>query len=238
VKVLVLEDERPALDQLLAGLRAWDPGAQVEVLDSVRAAVRRLLEGEPDVILADIRLTDGRSLEVFERVRVRCPVVFVTAYDQYTQPALALGGIDYITKPVDPARLAQALDKVLRLAAHFRGGAPGARSARQRLLVRRGSATLAVPVDSIAWFHTEHRLVFATCADGARHVVDQSLQALEDTLDPERFFRVGRSFIVQIEAVRGFVPHGKGRLLLNLEPAGGAVVSADRAAAFRAWLDR
>ncbi len=238
MNVLVLEDERPALEQLISALHAWDAGARVTHLDSVGDAVRWLLEhGEPDVILADIRLTDGRSLQIFERVPVRCPVVFVTAYDDYSQAALAAGGIDYVFKPVQPARLAAALDKVLRLGAHFRGAAATA-APRRRLLVRRGGVTMALAVDEVRWFHTEHRLVFATCRDGSRHVVDQTLASLADELDSERFLRVNRSCIVGIDAVRAFRPHGKGRLLLELEPQGEAVVSADVARDFRAWLDR
>lgn len=237
MKVVVLEDERPALEQLLDALRAWDP--QVEVvatLDSVREAVRWLLANpEPDVVLADLRLADGRSTEVFDRVRVQCPVVFVTAYDDHTQQALEAGGIDYVLKPVDPARLARALDKVLRLAAHF----AGTRSqGRQRLLVRRGSEVFTLPVEQVAWFCTEHRMVFAVCHDGRRHVIDKPLTALVDELDPARFFRIHRSWVVSIDAVRAFRPHGKGRLLVTLEGGDEAVVSADVASEFRAWLDR
>ena len=237
MKVLVLEDERPALEVLLEALRQWDPAVEVvAVIDNVADAVRWLLaHPEPDVILADIRLTDGKSLTVFDRVSVRCPVLFVTAYGEYTQDALERGGIDYIYKPVQADRLARALDKVLRLEAHFTSTS---RSGRERLLVRRGSETLALPVSEIAWFCTEHRLVFATCWDGRRHVVDQTLTHLETLLDPERFLRIHRSWIVGVNAVRGFRSAGKGRLLVTLRPEAEATVSAEHVSRFKAWLDR
>jgi len=234
MRVLVLEDEPPAREQLLAALRAWDPSVRATCLDTVADAVRHLLAaGEPDLVLADVQLVDGRSLEVFERVPVRCPVIFVTAHDAYLEQALVAGGIDYLYKPVDPERLTRALDKVLRLQAHF--AAPTSRY-RRRLLVRRGSRTLAVPVEQVAWFHTEHRLVFATLHDGRRHGVDEGLGDLEAALDPRQFFRIHRSVIVQVDAVRGFTPAGKGRLRLQLEPAFDCIVSAERAPAFRRWV--
>ena len=238
MRVLVLEDERPALEQLLAALHAWDPSAEVvAVLDAVGDAVRWLhTHPEPALILADIRLTDGDSLDLFDRVRVRCPVVFVTAYDAFTQEALEAGGIDYVLKPVQPDRLARALDKVLRLEAHF---SARTRPARERLLVRRGSEVLAVPVADVAWFCTEHRLVFAVCRDGRRHVVDKTLGVLEGELDPERFFRINRSWLVAVDAVRRLRPAGKGRIELTLAPGDEtALVRAADAPAFRAWLDR
>lgn len=239
MKVLVLEDERPAREQLLAALRAWDPAVEVlATLDSVAAAVRWLLEEPaPDLVLADIQLTDGSSLEVLRRAQPRCPVVFVTAYDRYTLEALEAGGIDYVLKPLEPGRVARALDKVVALRAHFRGPAAGA---RRRVLVRQRGEVRAVPVTDIAWFCTEHRLVFLVERDGARSVVDKTLTELAAELDSEQFFRIGRGWIVAIDAVRGFRSHGKGRLRLVLEPETDreAVVGADRAAAFRAWLDR
>ncbi|MCB9669850.1 MAG: response regulator transcription factor [Alphaproteobacteria bacterium] len=239
MRVLVLEDERPALEQLLTALQAWDPDVDVvATLDSVRDAVRWLLDHpEPDVVLADIRLSDGRSMDVFRRAPVKCPVVFVTAYDTYTQEALEVGGIDYVYKPVRADRLARALDKVLRLEAHFRGSEP-ATGHRRRLLIRRGSELRTLAVDEVAWFTTENRLVLAVTRDGGRHPVDKTLATLEGELDPQRFFRVGRGCIVGVDAVRALRPHGKGRVALTLDPPGEAVVSAELAVAFKEWMDR
>ncbi|MCB9675839.1 MAG: response regulator transcription factor [Alphaproteobacteria bacterium] len=240
MRVVVLEDERPALEQLLAAVHACRPDVEVvAAIDSVADAVAWLRSHpEPDLVLADVRLTDGRSLSVFEAVEVRCPVVFVTAYDQYTMAGLEAGGIDYLLKPVDPARLAVALEKVARLRAHFTGREP--RSPRQRVLVRRSGEMHAVPVEDIAWFTTEHRLVLLVTRQGQRFVVDRTLADLATELDPERFFRINRSWLVSVDAIRGFRSAGKGRLSLSLAPETDrdAVVSAEFVGAFRAWLDR
>lgn len=244
MKVLVLEDERPAREQLIAAVEAWDPSVEiVACLDAVAAACRWLASKPvPDLVLADVRLTDGSSIEVFERMRPTCPIIFVTAYDRFTLEALEAGGIDYVLKPIDRRRVAAALDKVVTLRRHFQTTEePGMQARyRQRLLVRHRGATLPVSLAEVAGFSTEDRLVILTRADGARFVVDRTLADLSRELDPSRFFRVNRSQIVALETVVGFSTAGKGRLRLALgDPVGGEVlVSAEHAEAFRRWLDR
>ncbi len=244
MNVLLLEDERPAREQLVAAVAAWDPEVEiVAMLDSVASACRWLrTEPVPDLILADVRLTDGDSMEVFERMRPTCPIIFVTAYDRYTLDALQAGGIDYVLKPIDRRRVAAALDKVVSLRRHFQSTEMGGAQPRhrQRLLVRHRGAVLPVELADVVDFSTEDRLVMATCRDGKRFIVDRTLAELSRELDPARFFRINRSRIVAVEMVRGLTAAGKGRLRLELaEPTGEeALVSAEHVAAFRRWLDR
>ena len=251
MRILMLEDERPAREQLTAAVEAWDPDVDfVACIDSVAEACRWLLsEPPPDLILADIRLTDGDSLQIFDRVRPPCPVIFVTAYDRYTLDALEAGGIDYVLKPIDRRRVAAALDKVLLLRRHFASDtpastapvAPVAVAHRQRLLVRHRGEVLAIDLREVLGFDTEDRLVHLLHRDGGRYVVDKTLGELAREVDPSKFFRVNRSYIVAIDAVRGFTPCGKGRLRLSLHPpleGDEAIVSAENADAFRRWIDR
>lgn len=239
MRVLVLEDELPAREQLIAAVHEWDPDVTIAAcLDNVQEASRWLLsEPTPDLILADVRLTDGDSLEIFDRVAPHCPIVFVTAYDRYALDALEAGGIDYLLKPLQPKRVAKALDKVLALRRHFRGASE---TFRQRIVVRHHKESLAIPVGEIGWFNTEHRLVFAVRRDGRRFVVDKTLGELATELDPARFFRISRSWIVAVDAIAGYRSHGKGRLAVSLQPGDGeeAVVSAEHADAFRRFVDR
>jgi CheY-like chemotaxis protein len=108
IRVLIIEDERPAVAKLRAGLQA--SGEEVEVVgvcDSVRSGVQWLeSQPHPDLILADIQLTDGTSFQIFEKVPSRCPIVFVTAYDAYLLDAFSTNGIDYLLKPVRTEHLA------------------------------------------------------------------------------------------------------------------------------------
>lgn len=246
MRVLILEDELPAQRQLEAAVKAWDAAATVEVLGSVREAVGALRAGPaPDLIVSDIQLADGVALSIFDQVPVLAPVVFCTAYDEYLQAAMRLAGIDYLLKPLEVPRLHQALEKYLRLRAHFVGRLgdlsdhlrrTGTRPAR--LLARRGRDLVPLPVEQVAWFASEDKLTVAVDRAGARHLVGESLAALEALLPPGEFFRANRQYLVRGAAVARLRPGPKGRLLLALVPpaSGEVAVSQEQASALRAWL--
>jgi DNA-binding LytR/AlgR family response regulator len=193
----------------------------------------------------DIQLSDGRSLGILRAVEVACPVIVITAYDQHVLEALSLNCIDYLLKPVRQERLAQALDKYLRLRSHFAGDlaglvrdVDGRGRGRDRILARKGLDFVPVPVADVAYFFTEHKLVFLRDRKGTQYLVDKPLADLEAELDAARFFRLNRKYLARVDAVRRFRPGDKGRLVVALEPepAEPVVVSQERAAAFRQWL--
>ncbi len=247
--VLLIEDEKPAMAQLERAVRAWDAAVVVVGgLSSVRESVDWLsTHPAPDLILCDVQLTDGLSFRIFERVPTTAPVVFCTAYDAYLQDALARCGIDYLLKPLDFPRLHASLDKYLRLRAHFTGRAHELSAAMQaqvapraRFVVRRGAEFVAIPVEQVAYFVSEHKLAVLVDRAGRQYALDDSLSALESELGTRRFFRVNRQYLVSPSAVVRFRSLGKGRLLVTLAPAttSEVVVSQENGAAFRAWLNR
>lgn len=256
MRILVFEDEPPAVAQLEHALRRWDPGARVAaVAATVRRAVELLREGpEPDLVLADIRLADGLSLAAFDAVPVRCPVIFTTAYDTYLVQALERSAIDYVLKPIQVERVVAALEKYARLREHFAdrlarlgaelgprrdpAAAPGEAASPTRLLARQGASFIAVPLERVAWFTTEHKLTLLVDRAGARLVVDEPLDKLERRLDPRRFFRLNRQILAEASAVASFRSAGKGRLLVELTPPAPdeVLVSQENAPAFRAWI--
>ncbi len=248
--VLLVEDEPPALARLEEGLRACAPEARVVGrLGSVRETVAWLrAHPGPDLVLMDLQLSDGLSLEVFRQVELQAPVIVVTAYDQHVLEALALNCIDYLLKPVRQERLAAAIGKYRQLERHFAGDLRGLlrdldrpRGARrERLLARRGLDFVPVQADDVAWFSTEHKLVFLRHRAGAQYLVDQPLAELEAQLDPARFFRLNRKYLAHAAAICSFRPADKGRLAVTLEPAPAepVLVSQERAAAFREWMER
>jgi DNA-binding LytR/AlgR family response regulator len=249
MQVMVVEDEPPARERLRTLLRAWDPGLEVAAaVGSVQEARAWLVaHGAPDLVLLDVQLADGLGTELLREPGLTCPVVMVTAYDEYVLEALAHNCIDYVLKPVQPERLHQALDKYLRLRAHFAGNGPGlahdlARPARARtrVVVRKGVDFMALPLADVAYFFTEHKLVFARDHRGVQYLVDRPLAELEAELDPARFFRLNRRLIAQVDAIRRFRPADKGRVMVVLEPppAEPVQVSQERAAAFREWMGR
>lgn len=246
--VLLLEDEYPAAERLQRLLALAEPGAQVlAVLDTVAGALAWLAaHPAPGLVLSDMQLADGLSLEIWEQAVVASPVVFTTAYDAYALRAFEANSVAYLLKPVKLAALHAALAKLRQWPAP----APGLerlldalprpqRPHKTRFLVRQGEQLLPLPVAAAAWFGSRHDTTTLVAADGRRFVVGYTLEQLEGLLDPAQFFRLNRQCIAQVSAVRRLVPYFGGKLRVELHPAPGEemLVSRERAAAVKAWLE-
>jgi two-component system, LytTR family, response regulator len=253
--VLILEDEYPAAERLQRQLLQAAPEARVlAVLDSVAGALQWLdTNPAPDLILSDIQLADGLSLEVFEQAVVRSPVIFTTAYDAYAIQAFRANSVDYLLKPVKLLELQAALAKLRE----WRTPAAAPTQPAQRLerlldslprptqpyktrfLVRHGEQLLPLPAAQVAWFQSRHETTTLVAQDGRRFVVDYTLEQLEALLDPRQFFRLNRQFLAQLPAVQRLHPHFNGKLLLDLQPAPSdeVLVSREKAGALKQWLE-
>jgi two-component system LytT family response regulator len=248
MRIVVVEDEPPAREKLVAAIRAVEPGATIAAtLAGVAETVAWLERNpQPDLLFLDIQLSDGLSFDILHRTRVECPVIFATAYDEYLLDAFDSNGIDYLLKPVREDRLAAAIGKYRRLRDHFTSGQAALierisreRSGRERLLVRKGNDYISLKVSEIAWVRSAEKLTFLMTGAGVQYLLDRSLAELEAELDASRFFRTNRAWLVAIDAVIRCRQYGKGRLLLDLRPKPSGeevVVSQERAAAFRKWL--
>ncbi|MGZ5156239.1 MAG: LytR/AlgR family response regulator transcription factor [Caldimonas sp.] len=249
MKLFLVEDEAPARERLIETIARVEPDARIAgVAASVREAATWLAANPPpDLMLLDVQLADGLSFELFSERVVTCPAIFATANDEFVLEAFQANAIDYVLKPVSDDAMARGFANYRRLRAHF--GADVARAAadiaaatlgrqRQRILARNGAGYVSVRLDDVAYFVSIDKSTFAVGRDGRRHLVDGTLAQLAEQLDPQRFFRVNRQVIVAAAAVLGFRPSGKGRLVLQLAPAGdaGLTVPQERAAAFRQWL--
>lgn len=248
MKVFIAEDEPPARERLVEALSRIAP--QVRVVghaDSVKATADWLAtQSPPDLLLLDIQLSDGLSLELFDGRELAVPVIFTTAFDQFAIAAFRALAVDYLLKPVDEAALAKAVAKAQRLRRGFGSDVMTVLaelqrpSWRQRLLGRRGNAFQAFDVNELAYVVSLDKLSHAVLHDGSRLLLEMPLAELETQLDPAQFFRANRQTMLAARAVAGFVAVGKGRLNLQLKPAlaGDLLVSQERAAAFKAWLER
>lgn len=251
MKVFVAEDEAPARERLLETLARVAPQAQLAGWAASVKATREWLRTQPppDLLLLDLQLADGLSLELFEgEAAVASPVIFVTAYDEFALDAFQAQAVDYLLKPVDDARLALALERLARwrrlftrteaadLAATL--AAPQRPRWRQRLLGQRGAVSVVLPVAEVACIVSLDKTCHALRADGQRFVLEGTLADWEAALDPARFFRASRQMLLAADAVQRLQPAGKGRLQVDLRPAeaGPVTISQERAAAFREWL--
>lgn len=249
MRILIFEDEKLASERLIQVLQQIKPEINVvEAMKSVEAAVLWLQNNEhPELIISDIQLLDGTSFEIFEQVKVNCPVIFTTAYDEYAIKAFDVNAVDYLLKPIQKEKLAKAIEKYegqkepnnafnLDQIQALIKPAPEYKS---RFLVKFGQRIKAVPVEKIAYFFSQDKLSYLVTFEGQKLPLDQSLEELDALLNPKNYFRVNRKFIVHFDAVADIHPYFKGRVKLVLDPHidEDIVVSSEKTPVFKQWLD-
>ncbi|WP_421870987.1 LytR/AlgR family response regulator transcription factor [Marinoscillum sp.] len=250
MKVAIIEDEIPAREQLISLLSKIRSDLEVVfTAQSIREAVTHF-RNQPtlDLIFLDIQLNDGLSLDIFNHVSVNAPVIFATAFDQYTLQAFQQNGIDYLLKPIKQKELEQALAKFDQLQAHFQKDIRRlidsfqgmTTSYRQRVLVRKGASYSSIPLAEVQYFFSEHKVTFLVTAAGLRLIVDETLADLEASLSPDQFYRLNRAVLASVGSIDKFTSDGKGKLLVDLTPPTKEVVtvSQEKASDFKEWISR
>ena len=249
MRVLIIEDEKPAAEKLKKALHSLQPDIEVlAVLGSVRSA-RLWIEaqGSPELIFMDIELSDGLSFQLFDQVNINCPIIFTTAYDEYWQEAFEQNSIDYLLKPVREEKLRAALQKFEKLKAYFSVNlkklndwqAGGSGKSKKRFLVKRGTDYISIRAEDIAYFYAAHKLVCLVDKTGQKFLLDQSLSDIEKQTDSSQFYRVNRKYLVNLNAIRRIKAYPKSKLLLELEPLveEEVIVSQESSAEFKAWME-
>jgi len=252
MKVLIIEDEPPAAKQLEKLLHERRSSIQVlEVLDSIESAVRWFRAPQPlQLIFMDIQLADGLSFDIFQQAVIDAPVIFTTAYDQFTLRAFKVNSVDYLLKPIDPQELERALLKYENVFQPRITYDPqlidqliatvSQPSYKERFLIKAGQHISYVPVSDIRYFYSDGGLVFAQTGTTKKHPLDYTLDQLQELISPAQFFRLNRKAIVSVEAIRKIAPYFNSRLILELQPPPDfdVIVSRDRVSDFKRWLDR
>ncbi len=252
MKVIIIEDEIPAANRLAKLLtRCNDAIEVINKLDSVEASVR-YLQTAPfvDLIFMDIQLADGISFDIFEQVKVTSPVIFTTAFDQYTLKAFKVNSIDYLLKPIDETELQQSLqkhrqlysktgdnfsDKLVKMLQDI-----NAVKYKERLLIKRGQQLSYLKTDNTAYCYADGKLCYAVDFEAKKYLLESNLSELEEQLQPANFFRINRHLLVNIEAVKKVHTWLGGRLKLEILPTTTAetVVSRERVNGFKEWLGK
>ncbi|MYN05072.1 response regulator [Pseudoduganella sp. DS3] len=231
MRVLLVDDERLARAELRRML-ASHPGVQIvgEAANAAEAALQ-VAALQPDLLLLDVQMPGGSGFDLLAALDDAPEVIFTTAFDQYALQAFEASALDYLMKPIEPQRLASALER----AAARLGMAPAPSSAPRKLFIRDGERCWFVKLEDIRLFESEGnytRLYF----DDARPLLARSLLQLEQRLDPQQFFRASRRHIVNLAAVRGIDNADGGGLTLRLDDMA-VEVSRRRAAALKQLQD-
>jgi len=255
MQVLIIEDEKPAAEKLSRSLLRIDDSIEVlDILESINKATEWLSQKKADLIFLDIHLSDGISFKIFENLekqgiqKLDTPIIFTTAYDEYAIQAFKLNSIDYLLKPIGRRELEASLEKYRRMqnkgsvSQDMRSLIDSLQKPRykKRFMVTYGQRMKSVHTEEVAYFYAHEKMVFMLTFAGQQFVVDQTINDLDELLDPEIFFRINRKFIVNIEAISQMHAYSKSRVKLDLKPQNQieAVVSVDRSADFKSWLDR
>jgi two-component system LytT family response regulator len=255
MKIVIIEDEAPAVKRLVSLLKKIDPEIEIlSIIESVKGAVKWLRENKkPDLAFVDVQLSDGTCFDILEETDPGCPIIFVTAYDEYALKAFKLNSIDYLLKPVDSKELEQSLIKFKTLSQHalhsgsiieleklLKDFRSGIREYKTRFLVKIGEAYNTVLCADIAYFFIEDQLVHIITHEGKRHIIDNSLDDLEQLLDPHLFNRINRQMIISASAIKSIHRWFNSRLKVELLPAfsNDVIVSREKVTDFKTWLDR
>lgn len=249
LRIVLIEDEAAAVRRMRKLLAELGPDVQVLVdLPSVQEAVAWFNQHEPpDLAILDVRLADGSSFEIFKAVDVACPVIFVTAFDEFALQAFRVNALDYLLKPVKREELAAALDRLARVRTVRSMSALVQHEAAtdkptvpvKRFLVRVGDRIRVVEPDHIAYIHARQKGTYLRTTEGKDLPLDDSLDRLECQLAPDRFFRLNRQLIVNFKSIRELHAYSKSRVKVVLDPPfdEDAVVSSERSAEFKRWLE-
>ncbi|MCK4852884.1 MAG: response regulator transcription factor [Bacteroidales bacterium] len=254
MRVLIIEDERPAADRLEMLLKRFDPDVEIiQRLESVSASVAWFTRNAQaaDLVFMDIRLTDGLSFEIFKQVPINKPVIFTTAYNEYALEAFKVNSIDYLLKPVSYDDLYRSMNKLSSLRENLLSGHQRVeleelaklldqfqRSYKQRFMVKVGDHIRSIPVDQITLFYADGRVVYVFTSLGREYIVDFKMEELEEILDPELFFRINRTFTININGIRDVIIHSNSRLKILLQQAFDQelIVSREKINPFKMWF--
>jgi two-component system LytT family response regulator len=251
--IIIIEDETPAGEYLKSLILKLAPEASVlAVLESVEQSVEWLVSNpSPDLIFIDIQLGDGSCFEIFERVKVRCPIIFTTAHDEYAINAFKLNTLDYLLKPIKPSDLHHSLDKfyssneeslkrtVDSLEEIINDKIHVQKNNKRSFLVPYRDKLIPIKDEDFAWFTIKSGGVDGTLNDSRTYAIDKSLEELEKVLDSNRFFRANRQFIIARSCIKEIEFYFNGRLLIRVSPVPGnpILISKERVPAFKKWFE-
>lgn len=251
MRVAIFEDEAFTADHLENMLKTVMPSIIILTkITTIRKGIEWLSVNTCDLIFLDVNLADGLSFKIFEQVKVNIPIVFTTAYDQYAVKAFELNSIDYLLKPISVENLRHSLDKYAQMV-NSRKTIPNFEALletltnplqqyRERFMVEVADKIRTIQVEDIAYFYAMQKNTFFTTKRGETYNLEFSLDRIEPMLNPKSFFRISRSYIVNIKAIEGMNLLSNRSIKLTLLPATEEMVtvSLSRLSAFKEWLNQ
>ena len=250
MKIIIIEDEKPAARLLKR--RVEKLGYQIsEMLHSIEESVNYLkTNSNPDLIFLDIQLSDGLSFEIFNQVDVSSAIIFTTAYDEYVLKASKLNSVDYLLRPVDEEELRFALEKfekqnqaksnfdLTEIKKLFSSNQQ--EKFKERFWIKIGTSIKIIETENIECFFSENKATYIHTKENRNYLIDFSLDKVEEQLDQNKFFRINRSQIIQIDSIKEITIYSNSRLkiILNTYKDVDMIVSREKVTDFKNWLEQ
>lgn len=257
MKVLIIEDENHSAERLQRYICALHPDYEISgITKSIVQSIDFLQREQPDLIFSDIRLQDGLSFDIFRQVKIVSPIIFTTAYDQYAIQAFKFNSIDYLLKPIDSDELEAAIQKSdkkniplisyyhcppnLEQLLEYLGGAISTPHYRERFLVSRRDEYITIEVQNVCFIHSQQNITRLYLTDGTSATIPSTLDQLEKEMNPASFFRANRQHMIQVGHIKKVSNwfNYKLKVEMNGYPQEEILISREKAATFKKWLDK
>ena len=248
MNIVIIEDEHLAAEKLERYLLKFDTNIKIlKVLSSISESKNWFeCNQNYDVVFMDIQLTDGLSFEIFNHVKINKPVIFATAFDEFAVDAFKVNSIDYILKPITFTDVSKAMNKLKIMETIFNAETVSKvvdkikiKKEKDRFLVRLGNHIHSIKTEEIALFYAEGRTVYLVTKENKKYIIDFKLEDVHKVLSASLFFRVNRSFIININAFKDVIVYSNSRLkvipTMVLEKE--IIVSREKVNAFKTWLE-
>ncbi|MCL2681916.1 MAG: LytTR family DNA-binding domain-containing protein [Bacteroidales bacterium] len=250
MKAVIVEDEVIAAKNLQRLITQVNRGIKIiAVLRSIEESVQWFSENpSPDLVFMDIHLSDGASFSIFEKVKIQAPIIFTTAYDEYALKAFEVNSIDYLLKPINIKDLERAIDKLT----HFNKTQTGNEDViakmlstlqqekttyKSNFLIPHKDKFIPLSVNDIAYIFSENKVAKIVTFDNHTYYENDSLDKLQQQIEPSKFFRANRQFIVSHKAIKDISTWFDSKLSINLfvDVPEKIIVSRTRASEFKEW---
>lgn len=251
MRVLIVEDEIMAQKSLIRLITRHFPDMTVAgTTTSVRSTVEWLNDpkNHVDVIFMDVELADGVCFEIFRQVEVKAKVIMTTAYDSYALKAFEAGSVDYLLKPIEPEYLERAVSRCraasgmtdINALMKALAGQEQKKEYKERYIIRFNDRIIPLQTSDIAYVYSEEKNNYLVTSEGHKYIIDSSLDVITEELAPEEFFRVSRSCIVSMKAIKSIIKQSGSRLRIISEPESQfeMTVSRSRVDDFLEWLEK
>ena len=216
-KAIIIEDEAIAAKHLMQLLAQISPKLEVtKIMQSTKECISYFKENKnADIVFMDIHLSDGSAFHIFEQVEIECPIIFTTAYDEYALEAFKVNSVDYLLKPIKLHDLERSLIKIENLTKNadkislntetmngllemMKQNKP---KYKAHFLIPQGEKLIPLSVKDIAYFYIDMKVTHAVTFKNETLALDKSLDDIIKTLDPEKYYRVNRQYIININAI-------------------------------------